>query len=467
MDIEVIKTGEGDLQKFVTDIISAKKKVFDAEVYKQFLGKNHKINNLIDRPNKNARVPIGDGSKDENGELKLMTKPVKIARISTEFQKLITTTATSFGAGGGVILKAKATTEQKPMLNKAKDVWKRAKCDFKNYDILEAIYSQKQVAEIWYTNSNKELRCNVYKPSEGYELIPIFDGNRDLQVFGLKYIVEIDGKDVERLDIYTDTTLTRLQKNEKWELTEPIIKLVYGKMPVVYYQYDEVIFEGVQSLIERYEVLLSNFADTNDYNGSPILFAKGEINGFAEHGETGKVIEAEGDADLKYISNNAVPESVKLEFETIKNLIYTLTLTPELSFDIMVNLGNVSGLAMDRILTGAHLKAKKIQNGVYGIGIQRRLNFLVSALSNIDSDLKVGKDLYITPDFKLFRIGDEGENIRNLMLANGNMPIIDWEKSIEEGGFSEDPEQTMKTIEEKLKEVALSGNNANNAPQGQ
>jgi SPP1 family phage portal protein len=236
-------------------------------------------------------------------------------------------------------------------------------------------------------------------------------------------------------------------------------------MPVIYYSHDEVIYEGVQSLIERYELLLSNFADSNDYNGSPILFGNGEITGYADKGEQGKFVLGEGDADLKYVSNNSVSESVKLELETIKNLIFTLTLTPELSFDIMVNLGNVSGLAMDRILTGAHLKAKKIQKGAYGEGIQRRLNFIVSALSSIFPELENGKDLYITPQFNLFRISTEYEKITSMLLANGNLPLIDHETSIEETGLVEDPEQAMILIDKKMKEASinLKNNNANNS----
>lgn len=462
MEIENNTLNPSQGSEFVESIISSKKKVFDYKVYEQFLGKNHKINSQFERENKTIRVPIGDGSKDQNGEDVLINKTVKVARISTEFQKLITTIATSFGAGGGVILKAKAEEQQKPMLIKAKDVWKRSKCEFINYEILETIYSQKQVAEVWYSKPNGELRCNIYKPSDGYELIPVFNGNKDLIYFGLKYEVEIGKSTEQRIDIYSNDFLYRYKKDKDWVLIEEPIKLLYGKMPVIYYEYDEVIYEGVQSLIERYEVLLSNFADTNDYNGSPILFGKGTITGFGAKGETGKYIEGEGDAELKYISNNAVPESVKLEFETIKNLIYTLTLTPELSFDIMVNLGNVSGLAMDRILTGAHLKAKKIQNGVYGMGIQRRLNFLVSALSNIIPELVTGKELYITPQFNLFRISSESEKITNMLLANGNMPIIDHESSIEEVGLVENPEQAMKIIEKKLNKFGKTGQNANN-----
>lgn len=41
--------------------------------------------------------------------------------------------------------------------------------------------------------------------------------------------------------------------------------------------------------IERMEELLSNCGDTNDYFGYPSYVVSGEIEGFAEKGEQGKV----------------------------------------------------------------------------------------------------------------------------------------------------------------------------------
>lgn len=471
MDIESIN-GLSNPNDIINLIVSNHNPAYKYEDYKLYDTANHQVNSLLYRPNKVIRVPSPNGEKDADGNDLMIDTTELVTRISLGFQKLITIIGTSFATGGGVELKAKTKEQEKPMFERVQDVWSKAKLDFKNYDILETLYSEREVAEIWYTEkpkdakdiSNIKMKCNVYKPSEGFELIPVFDITKNMIAFALKYSIFIGDKEVEQLDLYTDKKLTKFSKIEKdWEVTQEIA-LIYGKIPVVYYRVKSSIWDDVQQIINRVEDLISNFGDTNDYNGSPILFAEGEIKGFSKKGETGKFIEGENDAKLSYVSNNAVPESVKLEIETLKDLLHSITLTPDLSFRTMVNLGNVSGVAMDRILTGAHLKAKKIQNGVYGEGIQRRLNFLVSALANIDISLKEGENININPEFKLFRIADAQEKITNMQLANGNLPIIDHFSSIVKAGLVDNPEESFRLINESLSSQSLATNNANNVP---
>lgn len=482
MDLEYIQKNISSATDFVPKILSLHKPLYKQKDYAMYNVDNHQVNSLYYRPNKTVNIPSPDGATDKDGEAVMIPTIELVTRISLGFQKLITTIGTSFATGGGVELKAKTKEEEKPMFEKVQDIWNKEKLDFKNYDILETLYSQKEVAEIWYTEKPKtatkiqdvKLKCNVYKPSDGYELIPVFDSKRNMTAFGLSYVVIIDEKEIQRLDFYTDEKLIKYIKTDKdWEI-ENTITLIYGKIPVIYYPAKYSIWEDVQQIINRMEDLISNFGDTNDYNGSPILFAEGEIKGFSKKGETGKVIEGENDSKLSYVSNNAVPESIKLEIETLKDLMYTITLTPDLSFRTMVNLGNVSGIAMDRILTGAHLKAKKIQNGIYGEGIQRRLNFLVSAMANIDSNLEAGKNVTISAEFNLFRIADTQEKITNLLLANGNLPIIDHFSSVVRGDLCDNPKESFDLIEkniEKQNAVAntssSTGNNANNIKQNQ
>lgn len=476
MDSDYIVKNISDPTVFVPKVLSAHSPNYKPEEYKLYDTKNHQVNSLYYRPNKTVNIPSPDGALDKDGEPIMIPTIELVTRISLGFQKLITTIGTSFATGGGVELKAKVKDEEKPMFEKAQEVWNKEKLDYKNYDILETLYSQKEVAEIWYTEKPKDakdikdvrLKCNVYKPSDGYELIPIFDSTRNMTAFGLSYTVVLDDKEIQRLDFYTDEKLIKYVKTDSDWIVENVITLVYGKIPVIYYPAKYSIWEDVQQIINRMEDLISNFGDTNDYNGSPILFAEGEIKGYSKKGETGKVIEGENDSKLSYVSNNAVPESIKLEYEALKDLMYTITLTPDLSFRTMVNLGNISGIAMDRILTGAHLKAKKIQNGVYGEGIQRRLNFLVSALANIDDSLAVGKNVHISPEFNLFRIADTTEKITNLMLANGNLPLIDHLSSIVRSDLCDNPQESFNLIEkniEKQNVPTASATNANNMPQ--
>lgn len=474
MVLDDIKNGLSNPNEIVKEINSIHNPAYKYEDYKLYETSNHQVNSRVYRKDKVIYVPDPNGATDKDGEPLMVQTTELVTRISLGFQKLITIIGTSFATGGGVELKAKTKEEEKPMFERVKDVWNKSKLDFKNYDILETLYSEREVAEIWYTEKPKDttdvknikLKCNVYKPSDGFELIPVFDITKNMIAFALKYSITSKEKEIEKMDLYTDEKLFKFSKNEKDWIIESEIPLIYGKIPVVYYRVKNSIWEDVQQIINRVEDLISNFGDTNDYNGSPILFAEGEIKGFSKKGETGKFIEGENDSKLSYVSNNAVPESVKLEIETLKDLLHSITLTPDLSFRTMVNLGNVSGIAMDRILTGAHLKAKKIQNGVYGEGIQRRLNFIVSALANIDSELEQGENINITPEFNLFRIADAQEKITNMQLANGNLPIIDHLSSIVKAGLVDNPEESYELIKTNIeKQMVSKGNNANNAPQ--
>lgn len=471
MDIEYINSNIGNPELFVTEIKALHNPSFNVTDYKQYDTKNHIVNDKAQRQDKTIKIPMEDGTKDSEGEPVMYSKIEKVNRISLAWQKLITTIATSFATGGSVDLKAKTSDAEKPMLEKVQEVWKKNKLDYKNNEIVKAIYSETEVAEIWFTEKKGNtidtvnLKSNIYKPSDGFELIPVFDTTRDMIGFGLSYVVIVDKKEVEKLDFYTIGKLVKYSKDEKTWVIENLIPLIFDKIPVIYYRVKDAIWKDVQQVIDRLEILMSNFGDTNDYNGSPILFAEGEIKGFSAKGETGKVIEGENDAKLSYVSWDSAPESIKLEIVTLLDFLHTTTQTPDLSFKTMVNLGNVSGIAMDRIMTGAHLKARDLHNGVYGEGIQRRLNFIVSALASIFDELKVGETLNITPQFNLFRIGDEYDKITNNLLANGNLPLVSHLESIQRAGLSENPEETLRLIEENMaKNVVTTGNNANNVP---
>ena len=270
--------------------------------------------------------------------------------------------------------------------------------------------------------------------------------------FGLGYKSDKGTQKVENLDVYTQDKLYKYEAiNGKWSLASGDgvvnpVPLLYGKIPVVYYSTKRAIWTDVQPIIERLETLISNFGDTNDYNGSPILAAIGEIKGFSAKGESGKVIELNDGADLKYVSWDHAPESIKLEAAKLEEYIYTCTQTPNISFEQMKGLGAVSGVAFERIMIDAHLKAKDMQNGVYGEGIQRRCNFLVSAISSLYPDCKGADTLDITPEFELFKIDDVIERVDMLLKANGGKPLISHKESIAANGSTDDVDKTYEEI---------------------
>jgi len=446
------------------------KTYYEAKAFKEYDPKNHKINDVGYRPDKIVWSPDPRNPTSEQ----LVMSLVKKARIAVPMQKLIVSRANAFMTAGPVSFKTNPLDDkQQELLTFFNKLWKTTKCNFKNSEIGKALLSETEVAEIWYSKlgadgKTPELKCNIYKPSEGYNLIPIFDNYRDLIAFGLGYKIEDEnGKQTSYLDVYTDKFIHKYSKdrNGEWEVITPTdaapnpVPLLYTKIPVIYYSIRRSVWDDVQPMIERFELLLSNFADTNDYNGSPILFASGTIKGMSAKGEAGKLIEGEGDAKLSYVTWDKAPESIKLEIEKLVEFIYTCTQTPNLSFEALKGIGKISGIAFDRMMIDAHLKAKDMHTGPYGEGIQRRCNFIIAAATELYKQYK-GLELEITPEFELFRIDDAADRVDWVQRANGGLPVMDWKASISAARLSDDPEQTYQELvaQEEAKAVMGAGN---------
>lgn len=431
------------------------KSYYEWKAFKEFDPAFHKVADPVHRPNKS--IVVADPNYDEDSG-RTMTKNVHVNRLPIPMQQMITANKTAFTTGGKIKYKSQPDgTAETKTLAKVLQTIKREKTDpFKNSEVVEALLSQTEVAEIWYSKKDVKrptdlsavrLKCNIYTPFAGNHLIPVFDEHYDLIAFGLGFKRKEGRQEVDCMDLYDDEYIRQYEKTYRGEWT--LIKEVehfYGKIPVIYYSIRHSCWQNVQALIERIEFLLSNHADTNDYNGSPILLAKGTIKSFSAKGEPGKVIEAEGpDADLKYIESANTPESIKMEWENLMELISTMTQSPNLSMEKMANLTTASGEAIERMLINAHLGAMKLQNGVYGLGVQRRINLLVSACANIYPDCKGGETLDITPEFGLFRLDATKSLVETAKMAKEG-GLIDDETAIAYTGMVDDAAATLELI---------------------
>ena len=91
--------------------------------------------------------------------------------------------------------------------------------------------------------------------------------------------------------------------------------------------------------------------------------------------------------------------------------IYGLTNTPRISFDSLKGTGNaVSGVTFDYVFMSTHLNVENL-NEIVGEFMQRRVNFLVSALGSVNSTLEeasetIDVDVQMQP-YKLEDIKDK------------------------------------------------------------
>lgn len=385
---------------------------------------------------------------------------VKVARIPLALQKLIVKRAAAFLIGKPIELSGAADNEQQvTMLEMVRKTWNDNKLDFRSKKIAKVMMSETECAEVWYVDEVEttywakpgyepvRLRMRILHPSAGDSLYPVFNELGNLIAFGRQYFTLEGKRKVENFDLWTDEMIyNAVKKDGAWiakeggEKENPL-----KKIPVIYYSQELPEWADVQDAIERLETLISNFADTNDYFASPMVFVEGDVEGFAQKGESGKVLKGKKGATAKYLTWDGAPEAIKLEIETLFDIIYTVTQTPNITFKEMKGLGNVSGVALEMLFLDAQLKAKDKQEDVFGECIQRRINLLKAFMVNINSAIKSAESMTLTAEFGLFKLDNVKEDIENLSTAV-NSKIMSKATAMELNPFVRDVEQETERL---------------------
>lgn len=430
----------------------------------------HDVNNPLIRKDKRVKVDVDEDSGDKvievsGGESTMRIE--KVARIRLAIQKLIIRRAVSFLFGNNVAYNSDAESEQEKAVMKAFNRMLRdVKIGTIDRQVGRTIFGFKECAEIWFPvevaggassrygfASKYKLRCAVLSPEKGNDLYPYFDETGDMIAFSRSYSrKDSSGKSIDYFETYTNSQqfLWWNAGGNGYEIVEGYPKMLsIHKIPIVYGRQDKFETEDVDSLVDRLEVLLSNFADTNDYHAAPKIFIKGELKGFSRKGESGAIIEGEDDADAKYLSWQNAPESVKLEIETILRLIYTLTQTPDISFDSVKGLGAISGIALKLLFMDAHLKVQD-KREVFDDYLQRRANIIKAYIGVFNKSLSaVCEEMDIEPEITPYMLTSEIDELNYWMTANGNKPVLSQEESVEKVGVSKNPKETYEKLKEE------------------
>ena len=371
-----------------------------------------------------------------------------VTRLAMPFQKLIVSRSAAFLIGEGINLMADPDSDlEKEMQDMVEGVWHDNKLDYQTRKLARKWMSEIEVAEHWYIhekNGKQRLRMQIWSRSEGDLLYPYFDEYGDLQAFGRGYKIG----DIEYMDIWTSDKAYYYHNIEgTWSIKEERPN-VLGKIPVIYYVREKTEWQDVQSLIDRYEKLVSDFSDANDYFASPMVTVKGRVLGFAEKGEQGKVLQLEENAEVSYLTWNQAPEAVKLEEELLRNGIFFLTQTPDISFREMKGLGaSISGVALQMMFMDARLKALEHQEE-FGEGLQRRINLIKAAIAVIDRRMQGAQEMTIEPEFVFYMPKNEEELVRMLVTATGNRPVVSQETAVMNSPFTMNAQKEYERVKE-------------------
>ena len=395
-------------------------------------------------------------------------REVDYTREVLQFQKRIVGSAVTFLFGDPVKLVLNDDGDE-DAFQRVEDVWRRNKLAFIDKIIARDLFVECKVAELWYI-PQKELgkpartRVAVLSKRTGYSIYPHFDEYGDMDAFTAKYKTQDDqDKPVQNVDIYTSDVIINAIKPESQGWTTTSVKNMLGKIPVVYYEQQEPEWEPVKTEINRAEKLICNFGDTNDYFGSPVLQVKGTVTNLPRKEDSGKVVTVASETDdqgkvyypggIEFVTWEQGPEAVEKEYALLKDIIYGLTSTPDLSFSNVKGMTQLSGIALRLMFSDALFKAKDKQE-IFGPAMDRRLSIVKDMLGVISfKDTAAIQALVIDFEFGDVLPEDVTAMVEALSVARAGQPIMSQESAVRQNSLVTNPEDDLKALEAEDRQV--------------
>lgn len=327
------------------------------------------------------------------------------------FPKVITETAVAFLFGGTMSVSTDTPDERFYEFRNYLEKSLRLKSLLKKFARVGLV--ETKAALLFYirpkTSVNEEKIKAVVLNLDSGEFFPTFDEYGDMVAFTRNYTTSLDGETVEMFEVFTAESIYQWSKKSgDWQQL-PVIKNPFGKIPVVYYEQDLPIWEDVVSLIDKYEMRLSRLSDTNDYFSEPIALIFGDPINLPEKGKSGKVLHFRAgqtidgkpeNGDAKYLTWDHSPAAIELELRLLKQGIYDMTNTPDLSFESLKGLGNIANFGVRLMFVGAEIKRQKLSEE-FDVAIERVINIMKAGfkiirgidLSDTSIDIKFGSIL--------------------------------------------------------------------------
>lgn len=377
-------------------------------------------------------------------------KSVEVARLVFQFPKKIVRTAVGFLFGGEMNVTG---SNQDEGLNEFKRRWgKELKMHGVIKEFARTVMVETKAAILFYPvqkegDKESKLRTKLLNLDAG-DFYPHFDDYGDMDAFLWRYKAkDIKGKEVECVNIYTAEFTYSMQKGGSgWEPkiigknTTGIVENLFKKIPVVYAEQSEPEWEEIVTLMDNFEMRISRLSDTNSYFAEPLLKLFGKAETLPGKESTGKAvnfpIEKTSDGktshgDAAYLTWDQTPESIKLELETMWSGVFSMSSTPDLSFDSVKGLGSgISGIAMKLMFMDAILKASDREDLLRAV--QRMVSVVSAGIANITNiALKAQLEAnWIEVDFGSVLPDDIKEAVEVLMQATGDKPILSQQSGV-------------------------------------
>ncbi|MBE6337669.1 MAG: phage portal protein [Lentimicrobiaceae bacterium] len=322
--------------------------------------------------------------------------------------------------------------------------------------------AETQSAMLFRVFRNKEnkpdCQIRVLAKSKGDEIYARWDMYENLVSFAWGYYVKDSSTETSyHFDIFTpDVTYRCKRKLTGWEVIEELNPS--GKIPIILFQQDKE-WKGSERLIAREEYIGSKTADTNDYFADPILALSTDVLvQMPEKDDDGKTMIVKGLDDVSkaasYLTWDNASESKQKEIEWLQKHILTKTFTPNIDFESMKGLSNVSGKALKQMMLLADIKASKHKE-THDELLDRTANLLVAIIGNVLNVALKGEcnNLVVGHEFQEPFGEDIKETIENIVKAK-DADMLSTEGAVELNPLIKDKQQELKRIEKESADAA-------------
>lgn len=413
---------------------------------------------------------VGTGEKAKNA---------KAVRIPINFPKKIVTTATAFEVGKPVTLVASVESDLTKLIDQ---IWKSNRLNAAIQKLITIKKTETQAAIQFYIldldqmsrfgkvlkifglgEQKKEIKAKILDNTSG-KMTPYFDGSGNMIAFMWEYVTKEGDKSVNNVQIWDTKNVHNLNDSSGSMKYADKGMLLHGfdRIPIVYASQDEPEWFDVKELIDRMETSLSKLGGSNDYSAYPLLMLFGEVTNLPDKDDDGKVLvfPMKKDDDGKYVNGKAefltasnATESIKLELENLKGFIYSISQTPDLSFDNVKGLGTVSGVALKLLFLDAMIKAMS-NEGENRTMIERIINIIISGIS-VTTNTKMSTEaasLYYDIIFNSI-IPDDLQTASEIITSLRTAGLISKQTAIKLLDLVEDPKAELELIKSEVPEV--------------
>ena len=403
-------------------------------------------------------------------------REVHFTRMSIPFQKIIKNKQLLHLTGNPMqftLVSSEPTEQDQKNFTLFKQYW-----EVRNQDGMKKRFVDKQLSYgdaglLYYFDRFGHIKSRILSFDEGYVICSHNDQNGDRLIESVYY--ERDG--VEYIDSYDDKYMYRWtnnsnnEENDGWVMDEPVLHQ-FNEIPLITKR-GEVAWNGVQHIIESYEVLYNVFNAIQRRFGWGILYIKGK---FAKNAEklNGSVIlndtSMEGKGDAKYLT----PPSPQGTIDTLNIMLDSIQLGSNTTFILPKDLktgGDLAGItvqlvqsldiqnALEKVIEWQNVADKMVR--LFKFGLAKELvasgehPFAVTELMRLN----------ISGKFKVWRPMNDYEYNQMITILTQN-GILSKESGIELNTLSK-PDEKMRIAKESETDANVEGTPAptdNNVP---